>query len=235
MPEETAPTNTPNTPTVPNESGSSSSALKTLGCGCAALVVLILIVPPVWASWGSTDFPRAAPEDMAGRAFQHSQEAYDLVGFKRTVKPGVKDIGVSTENTLSSSSCHDGGLTGLEDKTVDGAYQMSHRWALDHVPASQAASGLRRLHQHLKDKGWEITSYREGAKVKGKGKDWDLFAKRDDGDGAERMSFTWFADREYFLGGATAPCAYDPAWKNGDIGLSGDDQTPPSLGPHNGT
>ncbi|MEJ8653552.1 hypothetical protein WKI65_37290 [Streptomyces sp. MS1.AVA.3] len=51
---------------------------------------------------------------------------------------------------------------------------------LDHVPASQAVSGLRRLHQHLKDKGWEITSYREGAK--GKGKDWDLFGKRDDGD-----------------------------------------------------
>ncbi|WP_245171457.1 hypothetical protein [Streptomyces decoyicus] len=113
MPEETAPTNTP---TVPNESGSSSSVLKTLGCGCSTLVVLVVIVPLVWASWRSTDFPSAAPEDMAGRAFQHSQEAYDLMGFKRTVKPGVKDIGVSTENTLGSSSCHDGGLTGLEDK-----------------------------------------------------------------------------------------------------------------------
>lgn len=80
--------------------------------------------------------------------------------FKRTLRPGVKDIGVSTENTLSSSSCHDGGLTGLKDKTLDGAYQMSHRWALDHVPASQAASGLRRLHQHLVfgDVGWGLAA-----------------------------------------------------------------------------
>ncbi|MGW2028401.1 hypothetical protein ACWCPC_40900, partial [Streptomyces decoyicus] len=140
MPEETAPTNTA---TDPTDSGSSSSVLKSLGCGCAMLVVLVLIVPLAWASWGSTDspqFPRTAPEDMADRAFQHSQEAYDLIGFKRTVEPGVKDIGVTTQNTLSASVCHDGGLTGLEDKTVDGAYQMSHSWALDHVPASEAAS-----------------------------------------------------------------------------------------------
>ncbi|MFD3418303.1 hypothetical protein [Streptomyces decoyicus] len=234
MPEETAPTDTPTAPTE-SGSGASSSALKTLGCGCSALVALVLIVPLVWASWRSTDFPRAAPADMADRAFRHSQEAYDLVGFKRTVKPGVKDIGVSTQNTLSSSFCHDGGLTGLEDKTVDGAYQMSHSWALDHVPASEAASGLRRLHKHLKDKGWEITSYREGTKGRGNGKDWDLFAKRDDGDGTERMSFTWFPEREYFLGGATAPCAYDPAWKSGDFGPPGDDQTPPALSPHSGS
>ncbi|WP_406271120.1 hypothetical protein OHT93_20205 [Streptomyces sp. NBC_00191] len=226
MPEETAPTNTT---TAPTESGSPSSVLKALGCGCAVLVVLVLFVPLAWGSWGSTDVPRVAPEDMASRAFQRSQEAYDVVGFKRTVEPGVEDIGVSTENTFSSSFCYDGGLLGLEDKTVDGAYRMSHSWALDHVPASQAISGLRRLHQHLKDNGWEVTSYREGAK----GKDWDLFVQRD--DGAERMSFTWFPDREYFTGGATVPCAYDPAWKNGDIGPTGDDQRPPALGPHSGT
>ncbi|MEU8781011.1 hypothetical protein [Streptomyces sp. NPDC048637] len=226
MTEETAPISTT---AIPNDSGASSSVLKTLGCGCAALVALVLIVPLVCGSWGSTDFPRVAPEDMAGRAFQRSQWAYDVVGFKRTVKPGVEDIGVSTENTFSSSFCYDGGLLGLADETVDGAYRMSHRWALDHVPASQAVSGFRRLHQHLQDKGWEVTSYREG----GKGKDWDLFVQRD--EGAERMSFTWYPDRKYFSGSASVPCAYDPAWKNGDIDPAGDDQTPPPFGPHSGT
>ncbi|MFJ2555666.1 MULTISPECIES: hypothetical protein [unclassified Streptomyces] len=222
MPAETAPTSiTPAT----TESAPAASALRAIGCSCVALVaVLALVVPLVWGSSGSTDFPRVTPENMASRAFQRSQEAYDVLGFTRTVEPGVEDIGVSTENTFSSGSCYDGGLLGLEDKTVDGAYQMSHSWALDHVPASQAVSGLRRLHQHLKDNGWTVSSYRDGTKG-----NWDLFVQRD--DGAERMSFTWYADREYFTGGASVPCAYDPEWKDGDIGSSGDDQNPPVLGP----
>ncbi|MFE4332184.1 hypothetical protein ACFRQM_23015 [Streptomyces sp. NPDC056831] len=225
MPEETVPTATTPAPTA---SRSPSSVLGALGCGCAALLVvlvLVLVAVLAGASSGSTDLPRVAPEDMAGRAFQRSQEAYDLVGFKRTVEPGVEDLGVSTENTFGSDYCYDGGLLGLEDKTVDGAYRVSHSWALDHVPASQAVSGLRRLHRHLKDNGWEVTSYREGAK----GKDWDLFVQRD--DGAERMSFTWYPDREYFTGGATVPCAYDPGWESGDAGPAGDLQRPPALGP----
>ncbi|MFD4942838.1 hypothetical protein ACFWNT_09925 [Streptomyces sp. NPDC058409] len=225
MPEETAPADTTSAPTG---SRSPSSVVGALGCGCAALVavlVLVLVVPLAGGSWGSTDFPRVTPEDMGGRAFQRSQEAYDIMGFKRAVEPGVEDIGVSTENTFSSDFCYDGGLLGLEDKTVDGAYRMSHRWALNRVPASRAVSGLRRLHQHLKDNGWEVTSYREGAK----GKDWDLFVQRD--DGAERMSFTWYPDREYFTGGATVPCAYDPGWENDDAGPAGDQQRPPTLGP----
>lgn len=45
------------------------------------------------------------------------------------------------------------------------------------------------------------------------------------------MSFTWFPDREYFMGGATGPCAYDPGWQDGDPGPSGDDLWPPPLGP----
>ncbi|MEU8703796.1 hypothetical protein [Streptomyces sp. NPDC048565] len=191
-----------------------------MGSGCAALVVVLVLL--VQLAWGSSDFSRVAPEDMADRAFQRSQEAYDVMGFTRTVRPGVEDIGVSTENTLASGYCYSGGLLSL-DETVDGAYRMSHRWALNHVPASQAVPGLRRLHQQLKDEGWEITSYSDGEKG-----NWDLFVQRDDGD--ERMSFTWFPDREYFMGGATGPCAYDPGWQDGDPGLSGDDLWPPTLG-----
>ena len=229
MPEETAPTNS--TDSAPTESGSSSSVLKALGCGCAALlavpvvVVLVVVVLLASGSSGSTDFPRVAPEEMASRAFQRSQEAYDVLGFKRSVETGVERVGVSPENTFSSGFCYDGGPLGMDDKTVDGAYTMSHSWALDHVPASQAVPGLRRLHRHLEDDGWKVTSYREGAK----GKDWDLFVQRNDGE--ERMSFTWDPDTEYFTGGAAMPCAYDPAWKDGDVGPSGDDQKPPALGP----
>ncbi|MFE5915389.1 hypothetical protein ACFQ6B_40825 [Streptomyces wedmorensis] len=210
----------------PTESRTSSFVRVTLGCGGAALVgVLVLVIALAWGVSGSTDYPRVAPEEMANRALQRSQEAYDVMGFERTIEPGVEDIGVSTENTLDSGFCYDGGLFGLEDKTVDGAYSMSHRWALDHVPASQAEPGLRRLHQHFKDNDWKITSYREGEQ----GKDWELFVQRDGGD--ERMSFTWYADREYFTGGAGVPCAYDPEWKNGDVGPAGDDERPPAFGP----
>ncbi|MFF1645365.1 hypothetical protein [Streptomyces sp. NPDC058240] len=229
MPEETAPTDTTPAPTpAPTGSRSPSSVLGALGCGCVALVVvpvLALVALLAWFLSGSTDMPRVAPEEMADRAFQRSQEAYDLVGFKRTVEPGVEKIGVSTENTLSSGYCYDGGLLGLEDKTIDGAYRMSHSWALDHVPASQAVSGLRRLHRQLKDDGWEVTSYREG----GKSKSWDLYVQRDDGD--ESMSFIWYQDREYFIGRASVPCAYDPEWKDGDSGPAEVDRTPPALGP----
>ncbi|MFI1437185.1 hypothetical protein [Streptomyces lydicus] len=220
MPEETAPTAT-------STASGRPSSVGAPGCGCAALVVFVLVVVVllVSGSWGSTNFPRVAPKDMAARAFQRSQDAYDVMGFKRTVKPGVEKIGVSTENTFDSGFCYDGGMLGLEDKTVDGAYRLSHSWALDHVPASQAASGLRHLRQHLKDSGWKVTSFREG----GRGQDWDLFVQRD--DGAERMSFTWFPDREYLTAGATVPCAYDPAWKAGDSGPAGDHETPPVLRP----
>lgn len=69
---------------------------------------------------------------------------------------------------------------------------------------SQAVPGLRRLHERLIDDGWEVTSYREGKD----GQDWSLFVRRDDGD--ERMSFTWFPDREYFMGVRVCPAPTTP-------------------------
>ena len=162
---------------------------------------------------------------MASRAFQRSQEAYDVLGFKRTVEGGFGEGGVTAENAFGSEFCYDGGLLGMDDKTVDGAYRMHHSWALDHVPASQASSGLRRLHQQLKDDGWDVTSYREG----GKGREWGLYFRRDVGD--ERMTFTWSPDREYFTGFAAVPCAYDPGWKDGDAGRPEVDEWPPALLP----
>ncbi|MER7519263.1 hypothetical protein [Streptomyces sp. NPDC126499] len=224
MPDETVPS--PATAPDAPEPRASSRSLGALGCAGAALVgVLLLAGTLAWGSWASKDFPRVAPEEMANRALQRSQEAYTVLGFERTIPPGVEDIGVSTENTLGSDYCYDGGLLGLADETVDGAYSMGHRWALDHVPASQAVHGLRRLHRYLQDEGWKVTSYREGDQSRA----WELFAQRDDGE--ERMSFTWYPDRAYFTGGAFGPCAYDPEWRNGDVGPAGDDQRPPAFGP----
>ncbi|MEV7560520.1 hypothetical protein [Streptomyces sp. NPDC089795] len=213
---------------APDSSRSKASTWLRGILGCAGVVlvgVLVVIVTLAWGAWGSTDFRRVAPEEMADRALQRSQQAYEVMGFERTIEPGVEDLGVSTENTLDSDYCYDGGLLGLDDKTVDGAYSMRHSWALDHVPASQAIPGLRRLRQHLEDTGWEVTVHGEGEQDK----DWELFAQRD--GGAERMSFTWYQDREYFTGGASMPCAYDPAWREGDVGPAGDNQRPPAFGP----
>ncbi|MEV7445372.1 hypothetical protein AB0O22_30290 [Streptomyces sp. NPDC091204] len=207
----------------PSRSRSSSFLLGVLGCGGAALVGVLALV--VTLAWGSTDFPRVAPEEMADRALQRSQKAYEVMGFDRTIEPGVERIGVSTQNTFGSGFCYDGGLLGLEDKTVDGAYSMSHNWALDHVPASQAIPGLRRLHRFFKDNGWKITSYDEA----GQGKDGELFVQRAGGD--ERMSFTWYPDREYFTGGVSMPCAYDPQGKTTDSGPARVNHWPPAFGP----
>ncbi|MFI8522418.1 hypothetical protein ACIGEZ_32140 [Streptomyces sp. NPDC085481] len=78
MPDETVPSAaTPDS----TERRDTSSGLVALGCGGAALVgVLVLVVTLAWGSWGATDFPRVAPEEMAGRAFQRSQEAHEIMG-----------------------------------------------------------------------------------------------------------------------------------------------------------
>ncbi|GAA3903316.1 hypothetical protein GCM10022244_11920 [Streptomyces gulbargensis] len=231
MPDDTAPARPPaaDIPALmpdPAEARAKGSARVLAGCGFAALaLVLVPLVLLVGLSWGSTDFPRVPPEEMANRAFQRSQEAYTVLGFTRTVEPGVEDPGVSTENTFGAGFCYDGGLLGMEDRTVDGASSMSHSWALDRVTAGQAVPGLRRLHRFARDNGWKVTSYREGPR----GGAWELYVQRDGGD--ERMSFTWYPDRGYFTGGATAPCAYDPEWRAGDVGPAGDDLRPPAFGP----
>ncbi|MFI5794060.1 hypothetical protein [Streptomyces sp. NPDC051677] len=233
MPEETAPADTAAdaadaTPTTPAAVPKRTTAAQAVGIGCAALLAVPLLLALVVVVWiavvtkDPSDFPRVAPEEMASRAVERSQEAYDVLGFTRTIKPGVEKVGVSPENTLGSNSCYRGGLT---DETVDGAYRMYHSWALDHVPAEQASAGLRRLRDHLEDTGWDITSYREDVS----GDYWDLYASRSDGD--ERMSFQWFEDRGYFTGGASTPCAVDPAWRQGDDEPAGDGLTPPDFGP----
>ncbi|MGW6904888.1 hypothetical protein [Streptomyces sp. NPDC054940] len=196
-----------------------------LGCAGVALFALIITVGVLsWRSSEATDFPRVAPEDMADRAFQRSQEAYDVLGFERTVEPVAGEAGSGTDNSFSADYCYDNGPLGLEDRTVDGAYAMSHSWALDHVRAGQAASGLRRLHRHLKDEGWEVTTYREDSKDLG----WWLSVQRDDGD--EWMSFAWYPDRGYFTGDASVPCAYAPEEESDGV-PSDYDLEPPSLGP----
>jgi hypothetical protein len=228
MPEETTPPTAP--PAGPAPSGPVVRALGPgcLGCGGLVLVaVLALVGMLLWNAPDGRDLPRVAPREMADRAFRNSQEAYDVMGFTRAVQPGWGEAG--PRNTLGAQYCYDGGPLGLEDRTVDGAYGMSHEWALDQVPAGQAVPGLRRLHRRLREDGWDVSSYQEG----GSGEDWSLFVRR---DGGERMSFTWSPDRRYFTGGTTVPCAYDPGWTAGADGFWSPDSaagsvTPPVLAP----
>ncbi|MFF1439805.1 hypothetical protein [Streptomyces sp. NPDC058295] len=232
MPEEitTATATTPAPAPAPASASAATgrTAAQAFGIGCAVLVAVPLVLVVAFAGWiavvtkDASDFPRVAPEEMVTRAVDRSREAYDVLGFTRTIRPGVEEIGVSTENTVGSDYCYRGGLT---DETVEGAYRVGHSWALDHVPAEQAVPGLRRLRDHLEDTGWDITSYRENVS----GDYWALYASRSDGD--ERMSFQWFADRDYFTGGTSTPCAVDPGWRQGDDEPAGDQLWPPDFGP----
>ncbi|MDX3385500.1 hypothetical protein PV682_29145 [Streptomyces niveiscabiei] len=222
---------TPAAGTEPAAAPARSTAARVgqaAGLGCAALVAVPLFLGLALLVWlavvtkDASDFPRVAPQEMADRAVANSREAYGVLGFTRTIPYGVEDIGVSPENILDSGFCYRGGLT---DEIVDGAYTMTHSWALDHVTAGQAVPGLRRLRTHLEDSGWDVTSYEEGRA----GDTWELRAMRSDGE--ERAFFSWSAEREYFEGGASMPCAVDPGWHTGDTGPAGDDVRPPDLTP----
>ncbi|MFF9587421.1 hypothetical protein [Streptomyces achromogenes] len=238
MPDEITPA------TTPAGTGTGQRALRGLGFGClgcgglALALVLALVVVLAWNAGAGTDLPRVAPQDRADRAFGYSREAYAVLGFTRALPPGAGGTGTRAENVFGAEYCHDGGLLGMEDKTVDGAYRLYHEWALDGVPADQAVPGLRRLHRRLADEGWRVTSYTEG----GTGKDWSLYVQRD--HRAEWMTFTWDPEQRYFTGGAGVPCAYDPAWTRGDTDTYAIDTydpdtaaeavTPPALGPGGG-
>ncbi|MEU3952685.1 hypothetical protein AB0F45_10225 [Streptomyces achromogenes] len=227
--------------TTPTSTDTGKGTLRGLGFGClgcgglVVALVLALVVVLAWNAGAGTDLPRAAPQERADRAFGYSREAYDVLGFPRVLPPGTGGTGSRAENVFGAEYCHDGGLLGMEDKTVDGAYRLYHEWALDDVPADQAVPGLRRLHRRLADEGWRVTSYTEG----GTGKDWSLYVQRD--HRAEWMTFTWDPEQRYFTGGAGVPCAYDPAWTHGDSDTYGVDTydpdtaaeavTPPVLGP----
>ncbi|MEU4873862.1 hypothetical protein [Streptomyces sp. NPDC021608] len=235
MPEENTPATTPDTAPAPTPArtttagtttgATAASAARAAGVGCAVLLAVPLLLALAFAVWiavvtkDASDFPRAAARTAADRLAEHSQEAYDVLGFTRAVAPGQPVVG--DENVLGSDACYRGGLT---DEEVGGAYRMYHRWALADVPAGQARAGLRRLRDHLDDAGWDITSYGRDASRDA----WELEAARSDGE--ERISFAWSADRGSFTGFASAACAVDPGWREGDD-RPGEDLTPPALRP----
>ncbi|MEU9010989.1 hypothetical protein AB0D12_14650 [Streptomyces sp. NPDC048479] len=194
------------------------------------LLVLGLVITYQVERATPEDYPSVAPEEMMRRATVRSQNAYEVLGFDRVVPPGVVEIGAGTENYLSTDFCHPGGLEGMADDPVDGAYGLYHGWALDKVSEKEALPALRRLHDHLKDTGWHISEYGEFQT----GDEWNLRAERDGraGDGGnETLSFTWRAEDQRFSGGSGMPCAYDPKKAYGDS-LTG--VHPPELRPGGG-
>ncbi|WP_328676660.1 hypothetical protein OG905_23125 [Streptomyces sp. NBC_00322] len=217
------------------ESPATAVVRRTLGVAwwifIAALVTPVLLFAGLFVTYqveGATpeDYPRATPEAMGDRAARLSQEAYEVLGFDRAVPPGVVEPGVGTENSFSTDDCYPSGLEGMADEPVAGAYRLSHHWELDQVPEREAVPGLRRLHDHLRKTGWDITEYREFPS----GREWSLRAKRDGhaGDGGdERLVFSWRAGTQRFGGASTVPCAHDPAGEKG--GSSVNEVEPPEL------
>ncbi|MEU0695832.1 hypothetical protein ABZ349_17825 [Streptomyces niveus] len=185
--------------------GAGGGALRGVGIGCGVLVAVpVLLILGFLVTYSvqrgtPEDYERVAPQAMMTRIGDVSQESYEVLGFETAVG-----------SNASSDFCYPDGLESMADEPVDGAYSLSHRWSVDGVSESGAASALKRLHRHLKDEGWDIDSYENDADaVYGL----ELRASRggpsDDG-GDIRAVFEW---RDYdgrFEGGVHAPCAYDP-------------------------
>ncbi|NBE56300.1 hypothetical protein [Streptomyces boluensis] len=204
-------------------------AARGVAIGCGVIVAVpLLIVLGVIVTFGAQqataeDYPTTAPEQAAEALTAESQELYRTTRFDLTLPPGVEDLGVSTENTLSADYCYPDGLESLADESVDGAYSLHHSWGVPDVPKDRALPALRRLRDRLKADGWNITDYGRNAPAT----EWELRATKDD----RRTSFSWRPEYGYFDGGIGTACAYDPAWKEGDFGVPGEDLTPPELRP----
>ncbi|MFK4224079.1 hypothetical protein [Streptomyces sp. NPDC019890] len=220
---------------------SPARAVLRRALGLAWWTFIVLIAMPVLLVLGLVityqaeratpeDYPRVAPEEMMRRATSRSQEAYEVLGFDRAVPPGVVKLGVGTENYLSTDDCYPGGLEGMADEPVDGAYRLFHGWALDKASEQEALPALRRLRDHLKDTGWRIKEYGESQT----GDEWNLRAERDGrsgDDGNETQHFNWRAEDQRFSGSSGMPCAYESEETYGDP-LTG--VHPPELRPGEG-
>ncbi|MFH8749189.1 hypothetical protein ACH4GK_21085 [Streptomyces rimosus] len=208
--------------TEPAERATSHKPLKAaaLGCGVMAALPVLLVLGVValvmFESAVPEDYAEVAPEKMAERVVSTSEDAYRAMGLHRAIPRGEQrtEAGGRTVNRLDSGLCYPGGWESLEDRSVKGAYQLSHDWELDRVPAKAALPALERLRDHLKDTGWRVTRY--GKSVND---EWEVDAERDgdtSDDGVVRQSVTWFENGQRLHGGNTGPCAYEPGWKEDD-------------------
>ncbi|WP_405798065.1 hypothetical protein [Streptomyces sp. NBC_01506] len=186
-------------------------ALLGVGIGCGLLVAVpVLVVLGFLITYAvqrgtPEEYERVDPQAMMTRIGDVSQEAYDVLGFEHDIR-----------SEAGSGFCYPDGLESIADEPVDGAYALSQDWSVDGVKESEAASALERLHGHLKDEGWDIDSYEngaDGAGAAGAAMGLELRASRggpsDDG-GDIRLVFDWRDYQERFEGSVHAPCAYDP-------------------------
>ncbi|WP_405616477.1 hypothetical protein OG292_23590 [Streptomyces sp. NBC_01511] len=206
--------------------GGGVGALRGVGIGCGLLVAVPVLVAlgflTTFAVQRGTpeDYERVDPQAMMTRIGDVSQEAYEVLGFERTVPPGWVDpadpsASETGSNTADSALCYPDGLESMADEPVDGAYSLSHKWSLGGVAESEASSALKRLHGHLKEEGWDIDSYENGPEAaSGLGLRASRNGPSDDG-GDIRLVFDWRDHQEVFEGGVHAPCAYAPEAKPG--------------------
>ncbi|TXL84651.1 hypothetical protein [Streptomyces sp. IB2014 016-6] len=215
-------------PTGDEVGGAGGGVLRGVGIGCGVLVAVpVLLVLGFLVTYSvqrgtPEEYERVDPQAMMTRIGDVSRESYEVLGFE-----------TAAGSDASAGLCYPGGLESMADEPVDGAYSLSHRWSVDDVPESGAASALKRLHGHLRDGGWDIDSYESDA---GAAYGLELRVSRDgpsDDGGDIRAVFEWRDHRGRFEGGVHAPCAYDPGagrgtWSATDAGA---EVEPPRLGP----
>lgn len=182
------------------------AALRGVGLGCGLLVAVpVLVVLGYLITYSvqrgtPEEYERVSTDRMAGRLSALSQEAYGVLGLDGDPVPGTDP------DPSDTSLCYPGGLESIADEPVDGAYSLTAGWEVDGVPAAEAGPALDRLHEHLRDEGWDIDAYEKSAGT-------TLRASREgpsDDGGDIRLVFDWWGGgQERLTATVVSPCAYD--------------------------
>ncbi|WP_159073438.1 hypothetical protein [Streptomyces sp. RTd22] len=204
--------------------------------------ITVLLVAPVVALFGGAwyvmyGFPewydKVPPPEMLRRMAAHNQEAYRVLDLGPVLKPR-SGPGHPTEhrssNSASTGECYPDGLEAMEDKPLDGIYDILHGWTIVRKDGSGVRAAFGRLKRHLAADGWEVDWGESIDK-----QDFDVIADKD----GYRLSIRWEADLKEITGLGTSPCARFPdrsqerAYRPTDyFGTPERQLTPPDLVPN---
>ena len=204
--------------------------------------ITVLLVTPVvglfggacyvmfgWPEW----YDKVPPPEMLRRMAAHDQEAYRVLDLGPVLKSrsGPEDPAEHhSSNSASTGQCYPDGLEAMEDKPLDGVYNIHHSWTVVRKDGSGVRVAFGRLKRHLVANGWEV-DWGESINKKN-------FSVMADKDGY-RLSIRWEADFKEVTGLGTSPCARFPdrsqerAYRPADYyGVPDRRLTPPDLVPN---
>lgn len=130
--------------------------------------ITVLLVAPVVALFGGAWYvmyglpewyDEVPPPEMLRRMAAHNQEAYRVLDLGPVLKPR-SGPGHPTEhrssNSASTGECYPDGLEAMEDKPLDGVYDILHGWTIVRKDGSGVRAAFGRLKRHLAADGWEV-------------------------------------------------------------------------------